>query len=117
MQLPDVPAFPSIELDRGRARLYRVHGPTCMLAVGVNIPGIIQGGALLAFSEHRVLAEKIFVAQTPEEVLQPMREYRGAADPLARDRLERPGPDDAPDVHELLGRAAQWFRQHGTPAA
>lgn len=101
--LPDFPAFPSIALDGGRARLYRVHGPTSCLVVSITAPKI--GNVMLfAFCEGRQLAAKAFVAREPGEFLYAMQLYRAGADPLDRERYDRPSIEEAPDIRPLYER-------------
>ena len=101
--LPDFPGFPSLELDGGRARLYRVHGKTTLIAVRVDVPAM---GTLLlyAFAEGGRMGDRAWITRDAEEIHRKLRFFRAGLDPLARDRPEAPSRDEAPDIRPLFER-------------
>lgn len=103
MSVPDLPGFPSVQVDGGNARLYRVHGPTCLLALAIGVRGI-DARWVFCFSEHGRLGNTAWLAREPGEMLAAMQLYRAAADPHGRERHEAPRADEIPNVRELRDR-------------
>jgi hypothetical protein len=101
--LPDFAAFPSVILDGGRARMYRVHGRISLVAVAVTAP-VVGAVYLYAFCEHRRLGEQGWITRDMEEIRRKMEFFRAGLDPTARERPEQPSVDEAPDIRPLYER-------------
>jgi hypothetical protein len=101
--LPDFPAFPSVILDGGRARMYRVHGRISLVAVAVTAP-VLGDVYLYAFCEHRKLGAHGWITRDVQDLRRKMEFFRAGLDPTARDRPEQPSADEAPDIRPLYER-------------